>query len=229
MKPLICCPLGREENRDRVIAMRESQTILCDILFVTKKDAPTIGEARNHGIRHARIYGYEWVIQWDDDNYYGPEYVARILAPLSSRPSLSAITMGLGFVRNGPELWYFPKGAGFLPGHSTAVRAGSAHMFEHVSRGEDVQWSEVAILRCLRVATVDPWGLVYDRTGDGHAYDADATEFLRSFGPAVPLGRQPDSYVDTPKELPSAPLVRARDEAVFAMMERKLRLVSGAR
>lgn len=229
MRVLICCPLGRPQNRDRVLEMFRRQTLSSALRLVCKDDAPTIGEARNWGLRFARDTRIEWVVQWDDDNYYGPRYVERIMETVSLMPDLDVVSMGLGFVRDGSELWHFPKGVGFYPGHSTAVRVAAAHQFEHVSLGEDVRWSEVAAARGLRGAFVEPWGLVYDRTGDDHAYDADRTEFLRSFGPTVPLGRQPDSFVDTPHELPKGPLVSAKDDAVFGMLERKLRLVAGRR
>lgn len=201
--------------------MAEAQAIPCTVLFVTREMAPTIGHARNMGIYYARKVNAEWIVQWDDDNYYGPGYV-RGLIDHGEKADLEVVSAGLGFVRDGEELWHFPSAVGFYPGHSTAVRARSAHLFHPISLGEDVQWSLDAKRRWLRGGFVEPWGLVYDRTGDGHAYNACNTEFLRSFGPAIPLGKRRNEFVDMRVPLPTGPLVRASNEAVFRMIEKEI-------
>lgn len=234
---LIVCPFTREAQLDHVLGCWRRQTYQAALLLVGRERAAwadrareagayvlvgheTIGSARSAGQDVARYLGAQWVVQWDDDNHYGPDYVRRIAA--AAGPNVDVISYGLGFVRMGGELWWFPSGVPFFPGHSTAVRASVAPDFPPVSRGEDVAWSRAFAPPPERVRWLTPWGLVYNREGTGHAYDADDAEFLRTFQPGVRLGKEPDSFVDTPRELPSAPHVFATDDAVFASLERRL-------
>lgn len=78
----------------------------------------TIGEQRNLAAReaHGRV-----VLQWDDDDYYGPSRVRRQAAPiLEGRARCSALAFGLWYFLDQDEFWYGPPaglGLGLNGGH----------------------------------------------------------------------------------------------------------------
>ena len=115
---LIVCPFGRPERLEHVLGLWRRQTYQVDLLLVGRESGPweeaaradgaltltgreTIGEARTAGLHFARDLGADWVIQWDDDNYYGPRYVERILT--AALPGVDLVCLGLGFVRIGRD------------------------------------------------------------------------------------------------------------------------------
>lgn len=174
----------------------------------------SIGAARNLGLAYARNRGHDWAVFWDDDNYYGPDYLAEIAREHADADVLSK---GIAFVSHPSGLWLYASRLRFFPGHSTAVRVSEAADFPNQSGEEDMVWSR-AMLACegLRVKHLSPWGLVYNRAGSGHAYDASEVEFLRAHGPARPC--PPSLCVDLP-----APVV-ASDEAMFQALARRSKL-----
>lgn len=182
----------------------------------------TIGDARNTGLAYAKAQGHEWAVFWDDDNYYGPGYIAEIAR---EQTDFEILSKGLAFVRHDSGLWLYSSRLGFFPGHSTAVRVSVAATFPSQSLAEDVEWSKRMLANGSRAKHLPPWSLVYTRTNPwGHAYDADETEFLRAHGPARFVSADaPDSIVDSPFLCESA-LEYAKNENVFQSLERRSRL-----
>lgn len=224
---MIVVPLGRTERLSTVLAMWRSQTRAARLVLVSKHSLTNAGEAlvvrgpgsaggnRNAGVEFARSSGEEWVVFWDDDNYYGPRYLEDFEAAM---PDADVISRGFGFVRAGAHLWHFGRRPGLFLGHSTAVRVAMAPDFPDISGGEEYPWS--CALGGARVSWLSPWHLVYDRTEREHAYPAPWAVFHRAFGPATDLGVCLDSFVDSPRDFERRPIC-ASDEDVFAALERR--------
>jgi glycosyltransferase involved in cell wall biosynthesis len=186
---------------------------------------PTIGAARNIGLKYARERGHEWAVFWDDDNYHGPDYLAEIAREAS--PSVDVLSKGIAFVRHDSGLWLYQSPLMFFPGHSTSVRVSVAAQFPDLSLSEDEVWSHRMRERGARAKHLPPWGLVYDRRSpSGHAYAAAEAEFLRAHGPARgPFTGATNDQVDDPSPWTRrvlGPPVHARDEDIFAAMRARL-------
>jgi len=233
---LIVVPFNRPHRLDHVLSMWQRQTCRTELLLVANKlgdwaekaaDAgahvlvgqASIGGAKNAGLDYARRQGAEWAVFWDDDNYYGSMYAREIQRAIT--PEVDVISQGIGFVRWDQDLYCFETPLKFCPGHCTAVRTSIAPEFPEVNLAEDVAWSR-ALPKEARVVHLPPWHSVYERTGEGHAYDASKAEFMRSFGPARQIGPVPDSFVDRPCDLSPYQFFTVPDEAVFQSLERRL-------
>ena len=230
MRTLVAVPIARAENAVRVTALHAAQTVASTLLFApapgvaltgpTCKSTRTIGEARNVALEVARANDYDVVIFWDDDNYYGPAYVADTIEAFErDRPAV--VYRGLGFVRHDDGLWqYDDTRTEFYPGHCTAVDPRQACEFPEASYAEDVAWSRRMQAHGRSAVRLGPWGLVYDRRAPAaHAYNAEREVFLRQHGPARFLGAAPDMIVDTPFAS-AAPWQCASDDDIFAAMRR---------
>lgn len=222
--------LGRRENFGRVVRQWAAQTIATELILVPKvacflepwavelfdlksarmlEPVVTIGGARNAGKAEARRRGHAWVVQLDDDNYYGPRYVEQIHA---HRGEGDVLTQGIAFVRHEDGLAYYGNPVDFAPAHATAFRVGAEPDFPEVSLAEDVLWSKRLKHKPV---LLPPWHAVYERRGRGHAYDAREAEFRFQFGPALEFGDVPDTFVDTPREL-EGPRVAVDMERLYA-------------
>jgi glycosyltransferase involved in cell wall biosynthesis len=243
---IVIVPTARSERIPHVVRQWRAQTYTAAELCICPapdmaacipsgvtvlQPTDTIGEARNEGLWYARARGHTWAVFWDDDNYYGPDYLAEV-ARESQDPAVDVLSKGLAFVRHDSGLWLYSPPLRFFPGHSTSVRVSAAAQFPALSLAEDVAWSQRMLTAGARVRPLSPWGLVYDRRDpDGHAYDASDVEFLRAHGPACgPFLAADDSSTDTPgpwtREVLGAPK-SASDEAVFRSLERRAALRLG--
>lgn len=222
---IVIVPTIRPEREQTVLAHWHAQTVPHTLLLL--RGPGSAGLKRNKGLEVARTAGEEWAVFADDDNYYGPHYLEDFVEHM---PRADVISRGLGFVRNGPELWDFSdRRLGFFPGHSTAVRVAIAPDFPDATGGEEIPWSrEITAAGLARVVWLRPDCLVYDRSPRPHAYDSTWPEFLRAFGPGVNLGAQPDTYADNPGGV-AGELAAASDEAIFQSLEARLFRAQGRR
>jgi hypothetical protein len=235
MQAVIVCPFNRPSRIDRLLAMWQKQVSQAPLVLVANKRGtwaqpaeeagavvlvgpPSIGGAKNKGLEYARKVGAEWTIFIDDDNYYGSFYVREIRRAATAE--VDVVSLGIAFVRWGQDLYCFETPLKFCPGHCTAVRTCLAPNFPEVNFAEDIAWSK-ALPPDARTVHLPPWHAIYERTGEGHAYDASQAEFMRSFGPARQIGTVPDSFVDRPCDLSSYSFT-VSDEAVFQSLERRL-------
>jgi glycosyltransferase involved in cell wall biosynthesis len=231
---LIVCPFNRPHNLERVLNHWKRQLVSVPLVLVASQlgdwaaraeqagatvllGPPSIGGAKNVGLEHARAVGAEWVTFIDDDNYFGPMYLREVQR--NAVEGVDVITQGIAFVRFGEDLWLFSAPLTFCAGHCTSVRVAIAPAFPEVSLGEDVGWSRE--LGSARVLHLGPWHSVYDRTGDGHAYDAPFAEFMRAFGPARYIGAVGDDFVDLPRSTSRFPIQTVSDEEVFEALEKR--------
>jgi hypothetical protein len=237
---IVLLPTNRPERLGHVLTQWRAQTytraelVVCPSPgMVRPADLPdgvawlagvgNIGDARNLGLAYARMRGHEWAVFWDDDNHYGADYLAEVAR---NQSGVDVLSKGIAFVRHDSGLWKYERPLTFCPGHATATRVSAAADFPPWSLSEDVEWTRRMRARGAVVAQLPPWGLVYYRTGTGHAYDASEVEFLRAHGPARSLGDLPDAFADQPPAEPySWPTqIAAQDGAVFLSLERRARI-----
>jgi hypothetical protein len=214
-RALIVCPTKRPENHDRLISQWRQQSVAVPLVLVGSSGGPwtvraqlagalvlsgyhTIGDARNAGMALARELRFDWVIGWDDDDYHGPRRVEWTLAAIHD--GLDALAGGIGFVRQEDGLFHYGGGADLCYGHSSAWRASGceAPSFPPTSFGEDLAWTTAARRAGLRLGRLDPWGLVYSRRGEDHAYRAPRLGFDLTHAPIRRIGEEPDAWVDEP-------------------------------
>jgi glycosyltransferase involved in cell wall biosynthesis len=168
------------------------------------------GAARNVGVEWALAHGVDTLSFLDDDDYYGPDYLAEAQLALESA---DVVHKGIGFVRlpDGLHLFDSRRGYRMLLGNSISARVATCPLFSERSSGEEMAFTLEARRRGLREAVLPPFGFVYDRSQIGHAYVCSPVQFLRAHGPAAFLGDLPDSVVDL--------IERPSDAAVFNDLE----------
>lgn len=214
---IVIVPTIRHEREFTVLRQWHAQTVPHTLVLL--RGPGSAGAKRNAGLRMARVCGEEWAVFADDDNYYGPRYLEEFER---AAPDADVISRGLGFVRNGSELWDFSaRRLGFFPGHSTAVRVAIAPDMPDCTGGEEIPWSRALTAVGPRVTWLPPTCLVYDRSAGNHGYDSSWPEFLRSFGPGMNLGELPDAYADSPGDAVGT-VESASDDAVFRSLEARL-------
>ena len=216
---MIVCPFGRPERIDAVLGQWSAQSLPASLALVGSAPgawseqaeeagaaveyADTIGEKRNLGLDVARERGEEWVTFWDDDDYHGPGQI-EMIDRLTGESDV--VTAGIGFVRHAAGLYlYNSRAPEYFNGHSTAVRVSKAPRFPARSFGEEEAWSRDLRQAGARATLAPPWHLVYYRTGTGHAYPASDAVFMHVHGPAIRIGDEPDSFVDTPRAIDGKP------------------------
>jgi hypothetical protein len=189
--------------------------------WTVARSAPSAGAARNEGLRLARKRGAPLVSFMDDDDYYGPGYLAEAWAVPAD---VDATHKGIGFVRFNEGLYLFNACAhkyACLVANSLTVRTVAAPDFPEVSGGEEIAWTREFRAHGGRDSTLAPGLFIYDRRGDSHAYQCSKTLFLRTWGAARKLGKRPDTAVDTAIDVGSCPVARVpSDDAVFSDLQR---------
>lgn len=232
---IIVCPFSRPQNLGLVLSMWQQQTRSVGLVLVAKdrswdvlraesagaivlSGCDTVGGAKNAGIGYGIASGESWATVWDDDDYYGPQYVEQ--AEDNIDENVDVLTQGIGFVRFEDGLYYFEKPIHFTPGHCTTFRLASVPKFPEASLGEDVDWSHQ--LDWSRVRQIPPWHMVYHREGTGHAFETSKVEFAKQFEPSRYIGDVPDTFVDAPTELSSYPRFEVSDEQVFDALRARL-------
>lgn len=216
---MIVCPFKRADRIDAVLGQWRGQTLASSLVLIGSKHgswceladdagatvefADTIGDARNVGLDTARAVGEEWAVFWDDDDYHGPGQL-EMIDRLSAHSDV--ITAGIGFVRHAAGLYlYNSRAPEYFYGHSSAARVSVAPRFPSRSFGEEEAWSRDLIRAGARATLAPPWHLIYSRLGMGHAYPASDAIFMHVHGPAIRIGDEPDSFVDTPRVIDGVP------------------------
>jgi hypothetical protein len=171
------------------------------------------GAARNAGAAWLRERCYQTVSFLDDDDYYGPAYLAEARRALEQS---DVVHKGIGFVRFDDGLWLFDNRVPHrvLVASSISARVESCPRFADCSCNEEFAFTREARARGLRESTLPPFGFVYNRTGGAHAYGVSRVQFLKSHGPAAFIGAVPNTVADLRPQ--------PTNEEVFLDMESRL-------
>lgn len=130
------------ENGTAIGACRRAG--VCPTAVVTSEASP--GLARNAGLEWVREHDGGFVAFFDDDDYYGPDYLSETLAASAKG---NVIGKSSFYVRTAAgELRFFEnegeeREVGFLVGPTVATWSEDAAEFKAIPIGEDVAWQEV--------------------------------------------------------------------------------------
>jgi hypothetical protein len=248
MLPLVAVPFSRPELAAALVQTLAWQTLQCPVLVVANGAAkhchgdlgfiadvltsqPSAGAARNVAIEYARAHGTDWTIFLDDDDYYGPNYVAFCATVIASG-DYDAFHQGMGLVRfadEGGDVVLFDSRSheyACLQGNSLCVRTAVAPEFPPITFGEELPFTVELRARGARLGTVAPWHHIYNRHA-GNAYVATRAQLTATYGStgaARNLGHGPDSIADVPIDPRALPVEHPpSDEALFADLSRVYR------
>lgn len=180
------------------------------------------GAARNAALAYARARDFDWVSFFDDDDYYGPHYLAEIIDAANAGDA-DVLHKGVGFVRFDTGLWLFNSATAHVMANTLSVRVSRAPEFLEIAEPEEPAWTRAAIARGMRIRRLPPWHHVWNRSGNParHVFKGGAAALRAAFGAAKIVGDKPDAYVDLEHptgDLQTAPQPSA--EELFADLER---------
>jgi hypothetical protein len=218
----VIAPHSRPEHAARLLESFDRQSVRGRLIVV--ENGPAVGTfpaSRAHAVirceraHHAaaknaaldwieaRGDGAPWVTM-DDDDYYGPEYLADTLAVLERADVTGKVR---GFVAFDDGLWRFAPGfdggacgGRILTGGTIGARA-TRQRFQCVT-DDDRRYCDATRAAGLRIEASPPRGYCYDRrTTHAHAWAASQTAARLSFGAAEYYGLAPPYAVDYPERL----------------------------
>lgn len=153
-----------------------------------------------------RNLGLEWVAQnlggivafWDDDDYYGPGYLAEVRAALDGHPR-RVVGKVVRFAEFDDGVWLFAgkQGPAFLGG-TMAGWAEELPPIPDLPRDEDHEWCKQLVVEGFELHPTSGQHYLYNRKSGRHAWTSTRTQMLHCYGPAFALGRVPASIVDRP-------------------------------
>jgi hypothetical protein len=210
----VIAPHARPEFSDNLLAnFRRQRGVEAQLLVVengeavgslTSDDATIIcsgahqADAMNAGLAWLRANGSGPWARCDTDDYYGPDYLARVRRSLVGEgPIVSG--MPWRFVMLDEGLHQFTNPNDVFTGGTLAASTADVAPFERY-RDDDLRWCRVMRERGARFVEREPAGYCYDRTtrlaprviGGGSA----VTRF--GFGPSLFYGPHAMSAVDYP-------------------------------
>lgn len=155
--------------------------------------------ARNAGLAWVREHGGGPVTFWDDDDYYGKNYLAEVAADITR----GAVTVKFfRYVRWDDGLHYC---LGAEPPYPTcgATLSGFADELPDWPdcKHEDMLYAPLLLAAGLQFRKLSPWGFIYDRRSNAtRELAASKLAYLVARGPALNLGHAPDTIADVPSE-----------------------------
>ena len=128
-------------------------------------------DALNVGIEWLRDHGGGAWVGWDDDDYYGPNYLSEVAKELPGNDIIGKNSIYIR--RNDGRLWLIER-TGWPLGHSFAAWSDCV-LFSPVNRwGEDDQWLRTMLKAGAKLSTTSANHFVWQRTGclDDHIWPA---------------------------------------------------------
>lgn len=169
----------------------------------------------NTGLAWLRAHGGGAWARFDDDDYYGPDYLATAAASLAG-DGVVVSGMPWRFVMLDDGLHQF-MGTGEFTGGSLAASSADVLRFERC-RDDDIRWSRAMRAQGCRFVERAPQGYCYDRTTRAAprviAGGAALTRF--GFGPSRYYGARAMSDVDCLGSEPLYTMPAPSDEELFA-------------
>lgn len=176
-------------------------------------------DAMNAGLDWLRELGGGAWARFDDDDYYGPDYLANVERSLQGE-GLIVSGMPWRFVMLDDGLHRF-LGDGEFTGGSLAASTPDVEPFPLVA-GDDIGWCRAMRARGARFVEREPWGYCYDRTTRlAPRVIVGGPAFTRfGFGPSLFYGPHRLQAVDYPGLEPICSLGKPADEEVAAELMR---------
>ena len=225
MKVAVIVPLGRPAEEERVLSVIEGQRDV-DVFPVIVRDPGNPAAKRNLGIRRAAQMGADCWVSMDDDDAYGPRYVATMV----KRPP------GLHEVRFAPLRWVLywdglHRFQTMTPLGGALVGGRDVRFDERLTTGEDQD-----VVKRYNGVPVPNVPFVYVRTRKDHLVPPMQHLEIRAYGSsaqvirytantealqAVLAGRRPEEARDPEGEhLVGKQVPVPSDDDIFGDMER---------
>lgn len=172
-------------------------------------------DAMNAGLEWLRSNGGGPWARFDNDDYYGPDYLVAVERSLVGE---GVVVSGVPwrFVMFDDGLYQF-TGTGEFTGGTLAANTADVSAFPRIL-GEDLEWCRRMQLLGARLVQREPWGYCYDRTtraAPRAAYGGPAMTRY-AFGSALFYGPHPRTAVDYPGVEPIGLKGPPSKEEVFA-------------
>jgi hypothetical protein len=158
-------------------------------------------DAMNTGLAWMRARGGGAWARFDDDDYYGPDYLAAVEASLGG-DEVTVSGMPWRFVMFDDGLYQF-MGSGEFTGGTLAASTAEVEPFPRMV-GEDLEWCRIMRELGARLVQREPWGYCYDRTTRlaPRIIGVGPVVIRRAFGPSHFYGPHALSAVDSPELQP---------------------------
>jgi hypothetical protein len=200
------------ENGDAIGAVSaEDATVICSGAHQS--------DAMNAGLAWLRANGGGAWARFDDDDWYGPNYLASVGASLRGG-GLVVSGMPWRFVMLDDGLHQF-QGTGEFTGGTLAANTTDVEPFPRVEVGEDLDWCKLMRERGARLVQREPWGYCYDRTTRlaPRAAWGGPVVTRRAFGASLFYGPHALSAVDYPGLEPLCAMPEPSTEELYAEMQ----------
>lgn len=151
--------------------------------------------ARNAGLALVRASGGGPVSFWDDDDYYGPQYLSEVADNLVSG---SVTVKFFRYVRWDDGLHYCLAPEPAYPTCGATLSGFAEELPDWPDcKHEDMMYAPALFAAGLKLKKLPPWGFVYDRRSNAsRECAAKQLAYLAALGPAIRLTGAPDSASD---------------------------------
>lgn len=177
--------------------------------------------ARNSGLEFVQMSGGGMVAFWDDDDAYGPGYLAEVVEALRGhrRRVVGKVVRQVEF-DDGPVLFLRRQGSAFLGG-TMAGWAEELPPIPDLPCHEDHEWCRLLERDGFELVTLSGAHYVYNRKAGKHAWGSTRTQMLYCYGPALAAREYlPRASVqDVEREMVEALLARPADPSLFDLFE----------
>lgn len=200
----VVAAVSRPERAASVVAGFERQTHPAQLLLVlngaAEESVAPVGDldlirCKGGNPARARNAGLQWVQQhrggivafWDDDDHYGPGYLAEVARALDGHPRrvVGKIIRTVEF-DDGRWLFLRKQGHAFLGG-TIAGWARELPPIPDLPCHEDHEWCRLLEQRGFELKTLSGAHYVYNRRKGEHAWRSTRTQMLHCYGPAFSL------------------------------------------
>ncbi len=212
----VIAPHGRPEFSANLLANFQRQRGVEARLLVVENGAAEGEFPRVEGVRFARSVphqadamnaGLDWLrergggpwARFDDDDYYGPDYLASVERSLAGADGLVVSGMPWRFVMLDDGLYQFTNESDVFTGGTLAASTADVAQFERY-RDDDLQWCRAMRERGALFVEREPLGYCYDRTTrlSPRVIPGGPAVTRFGFGPALFYGPHLMSAVDYP-------------------------------
>lgn len=218
----VVAAVSRPERVEKIVALfavqtfQDAELVLC--LNGKARDAnPSAGtklaceggtpaRPRNAGLAYLRERGAGIVAFWDDDDYYGPGYLAELAGALEGKPR-RVVGKHVRFVRYPDGLYYCLAAQENFLGGTMGGWVESLPPIPDLPAHEDHEWCELMRREGFELSSLGARHYVYNRLPGLHAWKSTKTQALHTYGPALYFGEAADSIVDGPLSNHSAEFV----------------------
>lgn len=218
----VVAAVSRPERVERIVELftmqtwRDAELVLC-LNGAASDVRPSAGTSlvceggtparpRNAGLAYLRERGIVIATFWDDDDYYGPGYLAEVNSKLHLQPE-RVTGKGVRFVRFQDGLYYCLAPQTDFLGGTISGWVNSLPPIPDLPSHEDFEWCEIMRDAGLELQALSAQHYVYNRLPGRHAWHSTKVQTLHTYGPALYFGDAGDALADAALEHHRAKIV----------------------